>query len=63
MRELRERQGLPGIALSGFGMDDDREASSAAGFSEHFTKPVDWARLRESIERLTTGDQKTKKKT
>ena len=54
MRELHQRQGLCGIALSGFGMDEDRAASKAAGFAEHFTKPVDWARLRESIEQLTT---------
>ena len=60
MRELRERQGMSGIALSGFGMDDDRAASKAAGFAEHFTKPVDWARLRDVIERLTTEQQRVK---
>ncbi|MDQ6859902.1 MAG: response regulator, partial [Verrucomicrobiota bacterium] len=51
MRALKER-GLSGIALSGFGMDDDRAASSAAGFSEHLTKPVDWPQLRGAIERV-----------
>ncbi|MDQ6860155.1 MAG: ATP-binding protein [Verrucomicrobiota bacterium] len=51
MRALKER-GLSGIALSGFGMDDDRAASLAAGFSEHLTKPVDWPQLREAIERV-----------
>jgi CheY-like chemotaxis protein len=53
MRGLRETQGLNGIALSGFGTDDDVAASSAAGFAEHLTKPVDWERLRSAIERLT----------
>jgi two-component system, chemotaxis family, CheB/CheR fusion protein len=62
MRELRARQGLCGIALSGFGMDDDRAASKAAGFTEHFTKPVNWARLRESIARLTTEHRQAEKK-
>jgi PAS domain S-box-containing protein len=52
MRELRERHGLSGIALSGFGMDEDRAASQAAGFSEHFTKPIDPERLRTAVERL-----------
>ena len=53
MRRLRETWSLSGIALSGFGTDDDVAASSAAGFAEHITKPVDWERLRSAIERLT----------
>jgi CheY-like chemotaxis protein len=52
MRELNARHRLRGIALSGFGMDDDRAASAAAGFAEHLTKPVDWPQLRGAIERL-----------
>jgi DNA-binding response OmpR family regulator len=54
MQHLRETQGLSGIALSGFGSDDDVAASAAAGFAEHVTKPVDWERLRGAIERLTS---------
>lgn len=57
MRELRQRQELAGIALSGFGMEDDIAASKAAGFAEHLTKPVDWDRLRAAIERLQTQRQ------
>jgi len=53
MRGLRETQGLTGIALSGFGTDEDVAASKAAGFAEHLIKPVDWDRLRGAIERLT----------
>ncbi|MEY2505638.1 MAG: hypothetical protein QOG27_1918, partial [Verrucomicrobiota bacterium] len=52
MRGLREEQDLTGIALSGFGTDDDVAASVAAGFAEHLTKPVDWDRLKSAIERL-----------
>jgi PAS domain S-box-containing protein len=52
MRGLRETQGLPGIALSGFGTPADVAASAAAGFAEHLTKPVDWERLKDAIERL-----------
>ena len=53
MRQLRETWSLPGIALSGFGTDDDVAASNAVGFAEHIIKPVDWERLRSAIERLT----------
>jgi PAS domain S-box-containing protein len=52
MKALREAQGMKGIALSGFGTDDDVAASEAAGFAAHLTKPVDWERLRAEIERL-----------
>ena len=52
MRSLQEAHGLRGIALSGFGTDEDRAASVAAGFAEHLTKPVDWPLLRDAIERL-----------
>ncbi|HEY5706712.1 MAG TPA: response regulator [Terrimicrobiaceae bacterium] len=41
-----------GIALSGFGMEDDRERSRKAGFAEHLTKPVDFAVLQQAITRL-----------
>lgn len=53
MMRLRERYGLTGIALSGFGMEEDRAASKAAGFVEHFTKPVNADHLRDAIRRLT----------
>ena len=56
MSRLRDQYGLSGIALSGFGMDEDRTASEAAGFVEHFTKPVDIERLLNAIERLMTSN-------
>jgi PAS domain S-box-containing protein len=52
MKALHDAQGMTGIALSGFGTDDDLAASAAAGFAAHLTKPVDWERLRAEIERL-----------
>jgi PAS domain S-box-containing protein len=55
MKTLRDAQGIKGIALSGFGTDDDVAASAAAGFAAHLTKPVEWERLRREIEKLTTG--------
>ena len=49
MRKLGSRQQMPGIALSGFGMEEDLRASSEAGFRAHVTKPVDWRRLEDTL--------------
>jgi signal transduction histidine kinase len=40
MSELGERGGLVGIALSGYGMDEDIKRTKAAGFMSHLTKPI-----------------------
>jgi hypothetical protein len=55
MRYLHTQYQLSGIALSGFGTDDDVAASSAAGFAEHLTKPVDWPQLRSAIDRVLSS--------
>ena len=52
MRELSAMKGLRGIALSGFGMENDVSRARAAGFSEHLTKPINFDRLDESIQSL-----------
>jgi CheY-like chemotaxis protein len=52
MRRLRDRHSLQGIALSGYGMDEDLRASKSAGFVEHLTKPIDWNRLQSAISRI-----------
>jgi len=57
--ELMQRLGggleFPGIALSGFGSDDDIQLSKAAGFSEHLTKPIDFVKLEETIYNVTAA--------
>ena len=63
MRELQTTHGLAGIALSGYGTDDDRAASAAAGFAEHLTKPVDWPLLRDAIERLLSAKTRAQAQT
>jgi CheY-like chemotaxis protein len=40
MRELQDRFGIRGIALTGFDMEDDYKLSREAGFSAHLIKPV-----------------------
>jgi CheY-like chemotaxis protein len=52
MQELSTTKGLRGIALSGFGMENDISRARAAGFSEHLTKPINFDRLEESIQNL-----------
>ena len=49
MRHLKERSRIPGIALSGFGTEEDIRQSRAAGFAEHLVKPVNTATLRTAI--------------
>jgi CheY-like chemotaxis protein len=53
MRQFRW-SGLPAIALSGYGSDEDVRASLDAGFAEHLTKPVDVTKLETSIHRVTS---------
>jgi signal transduction histidine kinase len=40
MSELHRRHGLIGIALTGYGMEEDVSRSLSAGFITHLTKPV-----------------------
>lgn len=41
--------GLRGIALSGYGMEDDVQRSHEAGFSAHLVKPIDFDQLRHAL--------------
>ena len=52
MQELSATKNLRGIALSGFGMENDVSRARAAGFSEHLTKPINFDRLDEAIQML-----------
>ncbi|MEO7599125.1 MAG: ATP-binding protein, partial [Opitutus sp.] len=52
MGTLRERYGLRGIALSGYGTEEDLLRSTAAGFIVHLVKPVPIAELRRAIAAL-----------
>ncbi len=51
MRQVRDRYGLKGIAVSGYGTAEDVESSREAGFLDHLVKPVHPARLKEAIAR------------
>jgi signal transduction histidine kinase/ActR/RegA family two-component response regulator len=49
MRAAKARQSLVGIALSGFGMEEDVQRSLDAGFDHHLTKPIDFQELQRFV--------------
>jgi len=55
MAELSKVSDAKGIAISGYGMDEDVERSSRAGFSAHLTKPIDVQKLQETILQVTAA--------
>jgi two-component system, chemotaxis family, CheB/CheR fusion protein len=57
MRELSTRHGLRGIALSGYGMEEDVRQSLEAGFTRHLTKPVSLPQLQAALREIAgTGE-------
>jgi len=52
MTYLRAISRIPGIAISGFGMNGDIEKSIEAGFAEHLVKPVKMESLEAAIDRV-----------
>jgi len=52
MRELARRYGMRGIALSGYGMEEDVRKSMDAGFEKHLTKPVSLQALRSVLQEV-----------
>ena len=54
MHDLGGGRTLPGIAMSGFGSEEDLRNSARAGFAEHLTKPIDLTRLESAIRRVTS---------
>jgi CheY-like chemotaxis protein len=55
MTELHGRYGVRGIALSGYGMEEDVLKSLAAGFERHLTKPIDLQALQAAIQDTARG--------
>jgi len=55
MAELSHRFGLRGIALTGYGMEEDVERSRQVGFARHLTKPVSLEQLESAIRQVASG--------
>jgi two-component system CheB/CheR fusion protein len=51
IQALNKIRPMPGIALSGFGMEEDIRKSRDAGFQTHLTKPINFKQLHEAIQR------------
>ncbi|HWN41158.1 MAG TPA: response regulator [Thermoanaerobaculia bacterium] len=54
MAELSRRFGLRGIALTGYGMEEDLERSREVGFARHLTKPVSLEQLESAIRQVAS---------
>ncbi len=54
LARLRTRRTTPAIALTGFGMEQDVQRARDAGFDQHLTKPIQFERLEQAIQTLTT---------
>lgn len=52
MKQLRDRHGISGIALSGYGMGEDQRRSREVGFLDHIVKPVNVSQLLATIQRI-----------
>jgi PAS domain S-box-containing protein len=52
VREVKRRQTLKGIALSGYGMAEDVRRSIDAGFDHHLTKPVTFQDLQSLLREI-----------
>jgi CheY-like chemotaxis protein len=50
MRYVREHRPIKGIAITGFGQEEDIRRSREAGFSVHLTKPVSIDMLQSAID-------------
>ena len=57
MSEFRERYGMRGISLTGYGMEEDVVRSRNAGFVQHLTKPVRMQSLDSALASLRGADQ------
>jgi len=51
MAELRDKYGLSGIALTGYGMDQDVARARNSGFVAHLTKPVRVETLEQALQK------------
>ena len=52
MQQIKSRHAMKGIAMSGYGLDEDVRKSREAGFSDHLVKPANVAQLEQAIRRV-----------
>ena len=59
MKAIGRRHDVPGIALTGFGMEDDIRRSREAGFVAHLIKPLDFGKLDAMIRKVSASDRQS----
>jgi CheY-like chemotaxis protein len=52
LRRIPRLAHTPLVAITGYAQENDRRRALASGFSEHFAKPLDLARIAQCLERL-----------
>ncbi len=52
MRHLAKQYGLRGVALSGYGMAEDRARTQQAGFLAHLVKPINFEQLQHVLQQI-----------
>jgi CheY-like chemotaxis protein len=57
MRAVKDKCGVPGIALSGYGESEDIQRSHEAGFQMHLVKPLSLTSLQSAIETISPPSQ------
>jgi CheY-like chemotaxis protein len=55
MRVLKAEHQLPGIAFSGYGMEEDVRKAKAAGFGAHLVKPISFDHLSALLDQVASG--------
>ena len=55
MKQIAAYYPIQGIAMSGYGMEEDLRKSREAGFSDHIVKPASLSQLERSIHRLRSN--------
>jgi PAS domain S-box-containing protein len=60
IRKLHSMMPVKGIALSGYGMEEDIRRSREAGFAEHLVKPISSHKLLNAVERLVAAEDEGK---
>jgi signal transduction histidine kinase/CheY-like chemotaxis protein len=55
MRQLQEKYGLQGLAISGYGMEEDLAQTKQAGFFAHLTKPVNFQQVQALLNQFVSN--------
>ena len=55
MQQLLAKHNLRGVAVSGYGMEEDVRRAKQAGFVEHLTKPVNANQMLDVLDRVLAG--------